>query len=240
MRLISDIHDYYDSIFRTSVQDKRDTFVRNRTVIHNKTHSFRSTTCSSTKHSYTLTTGIIGFCGRIYPFIRVWASNLDMDIPSSNCCYYTYEDFIKHNSDIRNGLTKIVNNHWGILNSLKGIKAWLERGEEQIWSWGKHTSNVLNNPIYLAYFRKHNVAYFSVEDENNNQKITLYPVLKDFQFYKVYDVNTTFQMIEIYLHNDLAPRDEVNIPISDILKAETHGFDRFSFRKDPTSKKRRK
>lgn len=60
--------------------------------------------------------------------------------------------------------------------------------------------------------------------------------LKDYQFYRVFDAARAWQEITMYLSNMCFPEVVPN-PISDVLKAETHGFDKFSFRKDPQNKK---
>jgi hypothetical protein len=46
-----------------------------------------------------------------------------------------------------------------------------------------------------------------------------------------------FQEIDRFVSNELAPMDNRDTVISDVLKAETHGFDKYSFRKDKGLKK---
>ena len=49
---------------------------------------------------------------------------------------------------------------------------------------------------------------------------------------RVFDMHEAFQKLEIYLTNILVKPDEINIHISDELKAQAHGYNKFSFRKD--------
>jgi hypothetical protein len=66
------------------------------------------------------------------------------------------------------------------------------------------------------------------------------PRLSAIGFQKKYDPWTAFQMLERFVANELAPRDlRMDKPIPDKIKAESHGFDKHSFRKDPQGKKGR-
>jgi len=61
----------------------------------------------------------------------------------------------------------------------------------------------------------------------------LNPCLKDFEFFTKYmDAFTAFQMLERFICNDMVVTDMKDVKISDVLKAETHGFNKYSFRKD--------
>lgn len=65
------------------------------------------------------------------------------------------------------------------------------------------------------------------------------PLLAYVEFHKHIDAFQAFLAIEQYLSNDLAPRDikrDMSIkdnPVPDKIKAESHGFDKWSFRKEP-------
>lgn len=68
--------------------------------------------------------------------------------------------------------------------------------------------------------------------------VLINPNLYDLDFFQYTDAFQAFLSLERYLSNELAPRDgRMDKPISDKLKAESKGFDKFSFRKEPTKKK---
>jgi len=65
--------------------------------------------------------------------------------------------------------------------------------------------------------------------------ILVNPQLASVNFYKKFDAFQAFQMLERFIANDLAPKDErKDKPIPDKLKAESHGFNKMSFRKEPS------
>jgi hypothetical protein len=63
--------------------------------------------------------------------------------------------------------------------------------------------------------------------------------------HKIIDPFSAFNSIERYLTNELAKRDvkrDQSIkdnPVPDKIKAESHGFDKWSFRKESTKTKKR-
>lgn len=64
------------------------------------------------------------------------------------------------------------------------------------------------------------------------------PRLASIEFWKKHDAFDAFQMVERFLSNELAPKDvRMDAPIPDKINAESHGFDKFSFRKQPTKRK---
>ena len=67
------------------------------------------------------------------------------------------------------------------------------------------------------------------------------PRLAAIEFWRRFDAFTAFQMLERFLANDLAPTDaRMDRPIPDRLKAQSHGFDKMSFRKEPSRKRIRR
>jgi coproporphyrinogen III oxidase len=86
-------------------------------------------------------------------------------------------------------------------------------------------------PKLKEYFKKY--AYFILEFNNETRDVNIvtYPILKNYEFFKVFNPYETYQQIEMFISN-LAINEDRIVMISDKLKAETHGFDKFSFRKD--------
>ena len=71
----------------------------------------------------------------------------------------------------------------------------------------------------------------------------MYPILKNLSFFKMFDAYTCFQKIEHFLTNEIVKPDEISpeiqASITDELKAQAHGYDKWSFRKEPSKKKRK-
>jgi hypothetical protein len=66
------------------------------------------------------------------------------------------------------------------------------------------------------------------------------PLLADIEFGKHMDSFQAFLAIERYISNEMAPVDKrMDQPIPDELKAKSKGFDKKSFRKEPSTKKKR-
>jgi hypothetical protein len=59
--------------------------------------------------------------------------------------------------------------------------------------------------------------------------------LKEIEFFKKVDTYSTYQEIEMYFGNMCFPEPHIN-PVPDVINAESHGFDKYSFRKDPENK----
>jgi len=59
------------------------------------------------------------------------------------------------------------------------------------------------------------------------------PMLKDLEFYTIKDSFTAYQELMMYIDSILAGPKKPIIEISDKIKAEKHGYDKWSFRKEP-------
>jgi len=88
--------------------------------------------------------------------------------------------------------------------------------------------DLLNVPIFI-------MPLHARIRRTNSDFITLNPVLKDVDFYRRMDTYTAYQELLMYLSNKAYP-EKVSPVLSDVLKAETHGVNKYSFRKDPTKK----
>ncbi len=75
---------------------------------------------------------------------------------------------------------------------------------------------------------------------NYRHSFVINPKLKDLQFYKVFDAFTAFQEISMFLGGVLGVGEKEIIEIEDKYKIGQHGFDKWSFRKEPTKKKGRR
>lgn len=228
MKLISKIHDYYDPV----MHQRRDgqVFVRElkKTFINDKCLCPLSKDSDGKFARYDFKFGIVGFCGKLYPYIETTVVGRDMSIIFRDLSY-TWSHFCKKYPEVAEGRTRISDRY---IFHLSDLQNWLNFGV-----YGTSRISIHADPFLNGLFKKENVAYFQVTDDFGGSALTLHPILRDLEFYKVFDLYEACQAIEMFLTNILAPRDNPYIaPIPDKIKAESHGFDKFSFRKDPTKK----
>jgi hypothetical protein len=176
--------------------------------------------------------GLIGFCGKIYPYIH------HHDITGDQFFYNT-DDFNKSFPEIFRGETTL-SKIYRYISRISDINRWLNEGIISGGWYYKLSYKSLTDQTLLNLFMEKRVAYFAIEYHhisNNDITVELYPILKNFSFYKVFDTFSAFQKIEHYLTNELIRPDDMNVVISDKLKAQSKGFDNWSFRKEPSEKK---
>lgn len=73
---------------------------------------------------------------------------------------------------------------------------------------------------------------FSVHYHSYNESlIILNCMLRNYEFYKVFDVQRTFQELQMWMSNIAKPIKPLP-RIDDVTMAEAKGYDKFSFRKE--------
>ncbi len=229
MKLISKHHDYYDGLVRCTINDPTYVFVRKKEELPcEKYYLHRPDDYEVGKYRYRLYYGLIGFCGTLYPYVNIDKSKVNPHSyareTESFYCYTMDElELIMPMGDMKN-----YRKSYRSFNVLSNIKSWF--AQEDNISYRKKKCKWIHDK--LALFENHTMAYFSVEWMDGKFVIYKYPILKDLQFYKVFDCATAFQKIEQYLTNELVKPDKIEIEISDELKRDTHGFDEKSFKKE--------
>lgn len=256
MKIISKFKDYYDSLAshdastgvyeRTTKELPVDWIGYGYSVLGNL-------------ESYELQTGLIGFCGKVYPYVK-YTYHLK-DQKSVNGFAYTYEDYkavvdkvegIKSNRYRWMGGMDIMKSFSGLDNAKLWFAKDFQTLQDDMPNWKVSSSG--RSPDYVNIgnvYYDHKVPYYALEDSTREEwtahgwtqcyKLTLNPKLTDYQFYRVFDAYSAFQEIEMFMNNQIIRPDDPFIePVSDELKAQAHGFDKFSFRKDKCKPKRRK
>lgn len=158
---------------------------------------------------------IIGFCGKLYPAYKV--SNYHKDYITKysgewihKWCY-SIDDVIEFNEQHDQKLIK--NNHLYIKQSFNNYR--------QMSSYMKLETLFEKYPIFVT---------------NNYGTLTYNECLRQYEFYKIVDPFLAFQEISIFLNNIARPMKPIP-EIDDKLLAEAKGFDKWSFRKEPTKRK---
>lgn len=239
MLIISRKKDYYDGVAGTTGIDK--TIVYDRKIIEyegkderipeifnksnkysgniekNKDTIFHSLNSFDIKNEiyFEQNTFIIGFCGKIYVGQRLFKNPDEFDI--------TYDQgFVK---------SIITRYSWGWDNGVNYIDV----------------INKIKSTDYTDLFREFNTPIFlfdygynkwSYKKPSITRKFIINPILKEYEFYKVFDSYQAFQEIQMFLGGVLGTNEKNIVEIDDKYKIEQHGFDKkWSFRKEPQKKK---
>jgi hypothetical protein len=247
MKLISKQHDYYDSVFQQYSTEDKNVFIRKQDTLHLDCYPCLNSFSEARyrKKEYKFHMGIVGFCGVLYPYLRVTEYHVERpyEVVSENYAY-SVEDMEKFIDGYADQKLKISNT-----SRYLNVRSMYSKGNyyDQVESlFEKKLLSKFFKGIYFNkdheyndIFEEQKVAYFKITDGSKN--VSLYPLLKDLQFYKVFDAFSAYQTIENYLCNILVKPDDPYIaPVDDKVKAESHGFDQFSFRKEKGKKKRKK
>jgi len=167
---------------------------------------------------------VIGFCGKLYlgwrMFYNVKKFNPELgiheDIPKFKIIY----GFDNVSDDLNNS-------RWG-KNLYDTVQYVLTYDPIEIFRTVNAPVFIYDSGIDLNYN-----TYLS----NKKSVFIINPVLKDYEFYKVVDAFTAFQEIQMFIAGVLGIGEKEIIEVEDKYKIPQHGFDKWSFRKEPTKKK---
>ena len=257
MKLSSKQHDYYDGPFRYNGgggNDKKSVFVRNKRLLPDdmvvsELLSYIPYNDNLQTPNATVSYGVVGFCGNLYPFVKVARlMNVNGDVKPTITCFYNFNHMLANMPDLfRKTQTDRFSSNNGLFDK---CKVYLEHGTTRIYEFGKGllVGNIKNDKQFSSLFLKERIAYFVAEYGSRQPPsglcelldITAYPVLKDYGFFKVFDTFAAFQQIEMFLQNQIMKPDDPYIePVPDVVTAESHGFNKESFRQERTTKKPR-
>lgn len=209
MRIISSFHDYYDVIQGYGQDDI--TWIREQQnmTVEKLDDIFSNGFCVPR---------LIGVCGKTYKVLKLC---------DSDSCVYAYN-------------MEQVDAYYKNFYSSKQYRTYLETTEHKYrsyWWWRKagvvsRHSYVsffgnLKQPDYSKLFQEYPLFLISGDDALFN------PKLDTLGFQRVMDPYTIFQEIRMWLSNKASPAKPIP-HIDDKTMAEAKGFNKFSFRKDPS------
>jgi hypothetical protein len=223
MRIICPWKDYYDGV-QSIDMDSEPLYIRDKKDIQLDKILFpflNHITYLGVSPKYGLKSYVIGFCGTVYPCIKLFSG-------AKNFYIYTLKqltEFVKNNFSnkkfqdcIKKGYSP--NNYWNYHYKQGSFIEYFVKFKE------------IENK-YTNLFEKYNVPIFTAE----HNVISLNNRLSNFEFYKVKSVETAYQEIRMYLSNLAAPQKEMPT-ISDEIMLEAKGFNkRTSFRKEKSKRK---
>jgi hypothetical protein len=245
--------DYYDALQRTD-EDRKTLWIRQVNPIDitgkwpfpklgdgiDMWQSFR-TTIQFDDH-------IIGFCGKIYPVL-----SLHRGVYQGGCYQYdTPIVFCRNILDV-----EAWAQHWL-------SEAELEQFYMKKWKYKKSGANLYlaerhsaferyfvdcaqQRDKHMALFEKERSPLFVAQSERgrddtmphkSRRVLTYNAMLKPFEFFKVFDPAHAYQEILMFMNNLAVPMKPIP-EMDDVTKAESKGFDKYSFRKDPIRKRKK-
>jgi hypothetical protein len=237
MKIISDFHDYYDVMRRIDtdkmhiykrkteefeIDNRRymcgDKYKRDLRDIRLFSYELRSGRWSSGVMLHRHEMFIIGFCGKFY---------------------YGIKHFNPQLTSISYG-----KNEFEIIDLFNACFERYEEKESQISSYIKNIKQTISNEntkLFSDLFEKYKTPVFVIENIYPSKigihhRIIINPCLKDYEFYQVFVPYNAYQEIQMYVGNNLVDDPNKAWPIDDKLKVQSHGFDKFSFRKDKINK----
>ncbi len=223
MRIISPFHDYYDCI---QAYGRDQSFIYHRkpeTVELNEYPFPKMGRCALTHHLH-----IIGFCGKIYPMISIYhGEGLERRIAYSYQLSEVDEFVEKYYDKKTNKIYFSKKWSWHILTR-KRIKKYFDE-----------CANQQNN--HEKIFRDSGQPIFitgSHTNENHKFEITYNCQLKKYRFFKIFNTESTYQEISMYLGGVLGQNNPTIPEISNNGMIEAKGFDlKTSFRKEKKSRR---
>lgn len=237
MKIISPFSDYYDSCRAYGIDDKI-TYVRKTEHISSAIFSNAavdprvsptrlavkrvSQAIGSCRSSY-FTPMVVGFCGKLYVGLKYYVDlSKDPRKPISNNIGFTSGPNIVASYAWQAGdlPAEALEFKYGGIWNRKTVGEWF--AETQLDFEDINLFHTLQTPVFV------------VDDWN----IFIEPKLVDYKFQRRLDPFTVFQELSMFLGGVLQVGDPAMEEISDEVRIQQHGFDKRSFRKEPTKHRR--
>jgi hypothetical protein len=231
MRIVSDFKDYYDCIQATG-QDQTLVYVRKPKLV--KLGAWPWPLCGAAasywrrNDNLSFSQRMIGFCGKVYPVI---IAKVVGSIPEVKSFCYTIDDvnkFMEANCKKKDLKAYYEEKHpswtyWGFKQRAFTFKKYFEECEK-VQDQSGHLFE--EYPLFVA----------NCSRDPKVRGIEYNACLKDFEFYRKIDTYTAFQELAMFWGGLAQP----NRPIPDVTDKDmvtAKGFNKWSFRKEPTKKK---
>ena len=160
---------------------------------------------------------IVGFCGKLYLGWQLYYKTEEW-----NEEYGRKEEVTK---------TDIIYGYDNVKDYLKG-SYWRSNVEDDLQYFERY------NPIQI--FRELNTPVFVYDDYRGRPRreaqFIVNPILKEWEFYKVVDAFTAFTELQMFISGVLGTGEKEIIEVEDKYKIGQHGFDKWSFRREPSKK----
>jgi hypothetical protein len=219
MRIISRFRDYYDAVMKSGM-DREVVYVReNKKITLTDPLNLDFTTEQSSSH-HTTDLVFLGYCGQVYKiYVVTYATG-------HKYVFYDYEEFKRFMT----------------MNKLAGMFDF----DRSKWFPSRYTKfRDCDTAKFSELFHTYQVPLFVLShvsrySTRGTTTITLNPSLKELEFQTIKDPYTAYQDIFQYVAGTLNKPENKMVKISDKDKVHKHGFDKWSFRTMPGTKKPRK
>jgi len=229
MLISSRFHDYYDSaigmgIDKTCVYDRKTSSTKERGTYH----WFHGQRTKARQH-------LIGFCGKLYPVVEI-------EYKESCASEYYYNRKDLEATDWAKNQSKNKYKYFGDfdVDNDKGRKNFFENTDyskfEKYFSDNKCPVFILEDvrKRWGWSARKHS------EGDLNYHRLVLNPQLKPIKFMRIKDPYTAFQDIFMYISGVIGNTEKDTVGIDDKHMLKQKGFDKWSFKTMPGTKKPRR
>ena len=266
MRLIAKNSDYYDHYARNrGLSDQL--YVWNRTAEVKKVDFalpaiVRTYSAWNSLDTYEAIGFCVWFCGQVIPVVSVHRYFFKHPCRDGVRFYYSFDSIPKDilGEKPKKGRRAYGNSSWDRFHSLFALAD--KNGWGHTWDMEQYPSQVIlpkksvaemhrlvGSPIFCHsgiinetgdYIGSRSTVYNGKRYCNSGSpSVLVNPILDKISFQDRIDSFEAFQCLERYLANEMAPSDgRMDKPIPDKIKAESKGFDKFSFRKEPTKGKK--
>lgn len=230
MRIIADRdkRDYYDCV-QSCAQDRTTLYLRHEEEIYLERGQWPFPSLCYYTLPHLSDMYIIGFCGKIYPLIQMSAKGEDGETIPVFC--YSMDEldaFLK---------TAMKSDEW---------EYYLDKRKKTRWSGWRTWGSLSKQRNFASFFEnckrdqdKHREMFmdkqcpvFVARESFNWSTITWNALLQPLGFVKIFDPYIAFQEVEMFMNNMAVP--QMPMPeLSDVTKAESKGFNKWSFRRPP-------
>lgn len=250
MRILSEVHDYYD-VVQAQGQDLKMVWVRKPETVALERGSpdhwgrrasnwpfpvyfyqerFRRSKIGPTSTSWY----IVGFCGKIYPVFK-FQTKYEVGVKPVICFnLQQIDEYVESNFkeaafyEYKLKIPKRKTHWWKYRGRMKHWPSDLLRDKFEEFFVRCEEEKIVYEKMFLD---KRCPVFIADSNDPLRCTITYNAVLKDLEFFRMFDPFTAFQEIAMYFGNMAVPLNPIP-SISDRNLSEAKGFDKFSFRKE--------
>lgn len=230
MRIISKKRDYYDCI-QAHGQDRTNVYVREPEEVFLGRGGWPFPQCHANEGSF----HIIGFCGKIYPMIQMYKAvqgHGDTQHKTINCFSIENVDAFMEG----NCRKKEFDHYRGVTEKHYQGGRCFWRTRRQFIEWFQECKEKKSS--YFSLFEERRCPLFVAQyggQHGRNSTIIYNDLLRPVGFFRIFDTYSTFQEISMFMSNFAIPQKPMPV-LDDITNAERHGYNKWSFRREPGGK----
>lgn len=234
MRIISKFKDYYDSASAYGI-DMECPYVREEKVATFTREQAHKKNMLQFRGDSGLKLAVIGFCGKLYPVAQYKYTEKQESYPFFKEKYLNFYSVEELRENLPDDLVHKISERGGLF--YRGESSFFYNNNwPSLEMFFKHSFTQLQD-----YFINEHCPVFIYTSEDNRyeglMELRVNSSLKNFGFFKQKDPASAFQEIYMYLAGVLGNQEKETINVSDKVRIQQHGFDKYSFRKLPQEKK---